>query len=181
LSTALTMNAIQASGKDGWVQAPSTAACVAEAALGVGLSLAMLTTIVVTFVLVPTRIKKGVSASAYFTWYELVMHNFNTEVLVLDIALGGASVHFTDLPLAMLVGAAYVSFHHFFRYPRTHTLLYFFLSWKIRRGPLIVLALVTAIALFFLAGAFASKHAHPLLLALAPLPMMCLRNPRPDL
>jgi hypothetical protein len=89
------------------------------------------------------------------------MHNANTGLLVLDLLGGGMRVSLADLPWSLLVGVAYVSFHHFYRYPRTRTLLYFFLNWQAPAALPIVLALVSAIGGFFAIGYGISEYLRP--------------------
>ena len=90
------------------------------------------TTVVVTFVLVPAKIKNGTSAAHFFHWDELVMHNANSFLLIFDlVAVGALHVRLADLPWSAMVGVTYTVFHHYIRYPRTRTLLYFFLNWQV--------------------------------------------------
>ena len=92
-SATLTMTAISRADDKAWLSTPSTASCAAETLLGVAFALAVLTTVVVTFVLVPSKIRNGTSAHHFFGFDELVMHNFNSFSLVLDLLGGHLSIH----------------------------------------------------------------------------------------
>ena len=88
------------------------------------------------------------------------------------------------MPFVLLVGTVYVSFHHFPRYERTRTLLYFFLSWQHRFAPLILIALLFAIACFFAVGALISETLRattwgPYAVLSVSLAIMRLRDPTP--
>lgn len=163
----------------------SALACVASTTLGVSFSLAMLTTVVVTFVLVPARVKKGMSPAQFFTVDELIMHNANSFALVLDVLLSNQTMSLTDMPYTVLLGCAYVVFHHHVRYRYTRTLLYFFLNWKHKHALKILLALLGAVSAFFAIGVFVSEHLRhatpwgPPLVIAANLAIMRFRPPPP--
>jgi len=169
-----------------WLVTPSHLSCVAETTLGVAFALALLTTVIVTFVLIPGKHKNGTSCVHFFGFDELVMHNANTLLLVIDLLAGSLSIRLTAFPYVLLIGVAYVSFHHFIRYPRTRTLLYFFLSWQHPKALPILLALLSAIGCFYLVGTLITESLRPTawgppLTLLATCTLMQIRNPRPDL
>ena len=145
----------------GSATAPSALACGTSTLFGVTFATAVLTTVTVTFVLVPAKIKRGVSPIHFFTWDELIMHNANSFVLVADLLLSRQQVQVLDLPHALLFGCFYVFFHHFVRYRYTRTLLYFFLNWKSRHAPIVLLVLLGAIASFFAIGAAVTTVLRP--------------------
>jgi len=165
---------------------PSALACVTTTLLGVAFSLAFLTTVVVTFVLVPAKVRNGVSASNFFYFDELMMHNANSFVLVVDLLMSNQRIQLTDLPYTVLLMVVYGIFHHYIRYPRTRTLLYFFLSWQHPKALPILLALLSAIGCFYLVGTLITESLRPTawgppLTLLATCTLMQIRNPRPDL
>lgn len=92
-SATLTMTTISRADDKAWLSTPSTASCATETLLGIAFALAVLTTVVVTFVLVPSKIRNGTSAHHFFGFDELVMHNFNSFSLVLDLLGGRLSIH----------------------------------------------------------------------------------------
>ena len=153
----MTASAIAAPGA-AWLDAPSRAACAVSSLLGVALGLALMTTIIVTFVLVPGKIKNGTSCAHFFALDELLMHNANTLMVVVDVLLDGLRIRPTDIPLCVIFGTLYVCFHHFVRYPRTRTLLYFFLNWQWgAKSAVIIVALLSAIVAFFGVGLLISE------------------------
>ena len=86
------------------------------------------------------------------------MHNANALLLVIDLLLGKLHVDVRDIAYCLLFGATYVFWHQFVRYHRTRTLLYFFLNWQSPHALKILLALLSAIALFFGVGYVLSEH-----------------------
>ena len=91
-------------------------------------------------------------------------------------------IQLTDLPYTVLLMSVYGVFHHYIRYPRTRTLLYFFLSWRFKHAPLILLALYATVATFFLVGVAVSEvrgdpYGPPLVL-LGSMLVMKLREPK---
>jgi len=187
LSSYLTLCSLRAStaaSQPAWLLTPSTLACATETVLGVAFGLAVLTTIIVTFVLVPAKIRNGTSAKHFFRWDELCMHNANSFLLVLDLLAGHLSIHTADLPYCIIVGALYVVFHHYVRYPHTRTLLYYFLNWQHPKAPLILVVLLAAIAAFFAVGSFVSNTLRqtaygPYLVLAVSLFIMRVRDPTP--
>eukprot|EP00325_Prymnesiales_sp_UTEX-LB-985_P023494 CAMPEP_0174733574 /NCGR_PEP_ID=MMETSP1094-20130205/61597_1 /TAXON_ID=156173 /ORGANISM="Chrysochromulina brevifilum, Strain UTEX LB 985" /LENGTH=320 /DNA_ID=CAMNT_0015936261 /DNA_START=26 /DNA_END=988 /DNA_ORIENTATION=- len=143
------------------VHAPSGLACAASTLLGVALSLALLTTVIVTFVLIPSKMKQGHSVDSFFQRGDLIMHNLNSLLLLVDLLASRTRIHLTDLPYTVLVGCIYVTFHHYIRFPRTRTLLYFFLSWQHPRAPFILITLLAAIGAFNALGVAVSEVLRP--------------------
>lgn len=141
----------------GWASLPSPPACAAASLLGVALSLALLTTTVTSFVLIPWASKKG-NGSLFFGPAALLMHNANSLLLVLDLLANKLHVDVRDIAYCLLFGAAYVFWHQFVRYRLTRTLLYFFLNWQSPHALKILLALLSAIAAFFGVGYLISEH-----------------------
>lgn len=171
--------------QQGWDTAAWPPACTAASLLGVALSLALLTTSVTSFVLIPWALKKeraspnpgeskpgegkpgeGAAQSSnlssnlamFFSAEALLMHNANALLLVIDLLLGQLHVDVRDIAYCLLFGATYVFWHQFVRYQRTRTLLYFFLNWQSPHALKILLALLSAIALFFGVGYLLSEH-----------------------
>ena len=152
LAATLQWDVLSAAPNAAWLRAPSTLACATGTVLGVAFSLAVLTTVIVTFVLVPGKLKKGISVTHFFNVDELLMHNANSFLLVLDLLASRQRVSISDMPYTVFVGTLYVSFHHFIRYPRTRTLLYFFLTWQGQAPFLVLCGLLSMIMLFFVVG-----------------------------
>ena len=71
LSSVLTIRAATAPPGSVWVSAPSDIACATSTIFSVAFALALLTTTIVTFVLIPAKVKNGTSASHFFVWNEV--------------------------------------------------------------------------------------------------------------
>ena len=98
LTSALTLLGMrvppEAREQGGWDTAPWPPACAAASLLGVVLSLALLTTSVTSFVLIPWALKKeraspkppaqGSNVAMFFSVEALLMHNANALLLVLE-------------------------------------------------------------------------------------------------
>ena len=56
------------------------------------------------------------------------MHNFNLAAMGAELWLSELPVQLAQLPIALLFGIAYVTYHNTYRYYKTRTLLYFFLN-----------------------------------------------------
>lgn len=107
---------------------PSLAANACQALLGTAFAFALLVTAVVTFVLIPNRQAQGLSVIEYFRFQPLVMHNFNLAAMGMELWLSELTVQLEMLPIALLFGLIYVTYHNTYRYFKTRTLLYFFLN-----------------------------------------------------
>lgn len=129
--------------------APSLLACSADTVLGVATSSALLTTVAVTFVLVPSKVRRGLPTTKYFRRASLIMHNFSSFSLIVDQLLSNQKVALADLPYAVLFLCVYATYHSFIRYPATRTVLYFFLNWQHPRFRLRLVSVVAALALCF--------------------------------
>lgn len=153
----------ESSGLDAkWVTSPSAACSAVVSLFGVALGMALLTTVIVTFVLVPGKIKNGTSAAHFFRFFVLVQHNANSFLLLVDLLLSNLHVRISDVPFCYLFGIIYCSYHHYVRYPRTRTVLYFFLNWQWGwKSLLVIIALLSAMATFLCVGVFISEVLRP--------------------
>ena len=75
-------------------------------------------------------------------------------------------------------------FHQFVRYPCTRTLLYFFLNWQGKHPFLTLVALISAIGVFFVAGVVVSEVLRPQpwgppVVLIASMLIMLVREPAP--
>ena len=108
---------------------PSFAANMAVLLLGLSSTYAMMVTTIVSFVLIPSRARRE-TGYLFYSFFPLVMHNANLALMVAELLISGMHVDEHHLPFAILFGSAYVLWHQLVRWRLTHTLLYFFLSWK---------------------------------------------------
>lgn len=129
---------------------PSSWACAAQLLLGVGTAYAYLVTVVVTFVLIPGKEKRGRSTDPFFNTHALIQHNANLAIVVVELLVSGMHVNPYHLPFAVCFGLTYVIvWHQGLRWHITHTLLYFFLDWTHPHSSAIVVGLVCVLSSFF--------------------------------
>ena len=165
--------------------AASVVAGACRALMGSAFAFALLVTSVVSFVLIPSRRDRQIGLSEYFRPQALVMHNANVALMGVEVWVSGMAVQLHQLPLALLFGCLYVTYHNGWRYQRTRTLLYFFLNWT---RPDATRTLVVLLALFggcYWVGYAASALLRPRAwgapcFALALLSIMRVRPPPPS-
>ena len=131
---------------------PTLAANVAAISLQVAWPFALLTTITVTFVLVPAKCKLGLRQDGFFLPSAIAMHNLNVALLLLEVLLDQITFKVSNLPFAPIFGLAYLIFHNSYRYAKTRTLLYFFLNWQGPHALKILVCLALGMAAFFAFG-----------------------------
>lgn len=131
---------------------PTLAANVAVVSLQVAWPFALLTTITVTFVLVPTKFKRGLRQDAFFAPQNIAMHNHNVALVLLELLLDQITPRVSHLPFAPIFGLAYLIFHNSYRYAKTRTLLYFFLNWQGKHALKILVCLALGMSAFFVFG-----------------------------
>ena len=131
--------------------APSFAANMAVLLLGVSSTYAMMVTTIVTFVLIPSKARraKALQLDLFCGFFPLIMHNANLILMVAELLLSGMHVDARHLPFAILFGATYACWHQFVRWRLTHTLVYYFLSWKHPHSIKISLGLLASSAVYF--------------------------------
>ena len=131
--------------------APSFAANMAVLLLGVSSTYAMMVTTIVTFVLIPLKAKRArkQKVDLFYGFFPLIMHNANLVLMVAELMLSGMHVDARHLPFAILFGATYACWHQIVRWRLTHTLLYFFLSWKHPHAIKISLGLLASSGVYF--------------------------------
>ena len=119
--------------------------------LGVSSTYAMMVTTIVTFVLIPSKARraKALQLDLFCGFFPLIMHNANLILMVAELLLSGMHVDARHLPFAILFGATYACWHQFVRWRLTHTLVYYFLSWKHPHSIKISLGLLASSAVYF--------------------------------
>lgn len=160
----------------------SVAACIAVMLLGSATGYALLVTVIVTFVLIPTKAARGRNTDAFFSLHGLLQHNANIALMAVELLGSGMHVDICHLPFAVLFGLVYIFFHQVIRWHITHTMLYFFLTWQGPHALKVYTALCAALSLFFVFGWLIAETLRPkpwgpplvLLLALA---IMRVRQP----
>lgn len=83
---------------------------VAVVLFEVSLAIAMLVTIVVSFVLLPVAIRSNARLDVFFTISALMMHNANLAFMVAELLMNQVTAEFADFPFVLLFGASYVVF-----------------------------------------------------------------------
>lgn len=131
---------------------PTLAANVAVVSLQVAWPFALLTTIVVTFVLVPTKFKRGLKQDGFFAAQNIAMHNHNVALVLVELLLDQITPTVSHLPFAPMFGLAYLIYHNSYRYAKTRTLLYFFLNWQGKHALKILICLALGMSAFFVFG-----------------------------
>ena len=133
---------------------PTRLASFTGVLLLMGTQTALLITCVVTFVLIPSKVKLGLSIDGFYTRIALLQHNANLAMIVIELLIGGVSISARHTPFCILFGLFYVAvWHQTLRYALTHTLMYSFLNWHHPHSLKILTALI--LVLFAFSGAAA--------------------------
>ena len=154
---------------------PTAWANIARVLLGCAWAFSLMVTTVVTFVLIPSKAKKGLDLSMFFSTEALLMHNANVLLMATELLLDGATLDIHHTPFGVAFGFAYVLWHHLYRFRRTHTLLYFFLSWQSPHALRVLAALVAAFAAFFGLGVLLTEVVRPSAIG-APLTLLLVAS-----
>lgn len=121
----------------------------------ISFSMSFLVTIVVTFVLIPGGIKKGVSVDGMFKFFPLLFHNANVVFMVYEIFSNKLTFSINHFPFVLLFGCAYSAFSWWF-FASRKVFLYFFLDYDEPYAIFAYLALLAAVGIFFMFGYFIS-------------------------
>ena len=154
---------------------PTAWANIARVLLGCAWAFSLMVTTVVTFVLIPSKAKKGLDLSMFFSTEALLMHNANVLLMAVELLNNGVALDFYHTPFGIAFGVVYVLWHHLYRYRRTHTLLYFFLSWQSPHALKVLAALVAAFAVFFGLGVLLTEAVRPTAIG-APLTLLLVAS-----
>jgi len=94
----------------------------------ISFSMSFLVTIVVTFVLIPGGIKRGINNDGMFKFFPLLFHNANVFFMVTEILTNNMKFSINHFPFVLLYGCAYSMFSWWFFHSRK-CFLYFFLDY----------------------------------------------------
>ncbi|KAI8893760.1 hypothetical protein BC833DRAFT_607341 [Globomyces pollinis-pini] len=111
-------------------------------------AVAMLVTIVVTFILIPVGMKRGQNVQGMFKPQSLIMHNLNMIFMVMELIWNQIQIDLTHLPFVILYGLTYVVFAWIYANIRGY-FFYFFLNYNQPRAILMHSVLVFALSLFY--------------------------------
>ena len=132
----------------------------------VSFSVAILTSFIVKYVLIPTMVKKGSSVANFFNVEDLLMHNANTLFMALELLFNDLPFILAHFPLAALFGLVYVLFSWAWL-ASSGCVWYDFLDPTLPKACAIHVALVSVLGVFFAIGVgfaqAASMIASPLL------------------
>ena len=99
----------------------------------------------------------------------------NVLLMAIELLNNGVALDFHHTPFGIAFGVVYVLWHHLYRYRRTHTLLYFFLSWQSPHALKVLAALVAAFAVFFGLGVLLTEAVRPTAIG-APLTLLLVAS-----
>jgi hypothetical protein len=92
---------------------------------------AYLVTFLVTYVLIPGTIRRGVNPTTFFKFFPLLMHNANALFMMTELLLNDIPFRFSHFPYIVFFGQAYVIFSwHVYR--RIGVFYYFFLDYELK-------------------------------------------------
>ena len=161
---------------------PSGAAVAAQLLQEVVTPCSFLVSCIVTYVLIPAKLKERRPVDEFFYVDVLLMHNANLAMLVPELLLNRMHIELAHMPVAILFACVYILWHQTVRYERTHTMMYSFLSWKSEHRFKIIAALASVFAAFYLFAFVVceylrpSTYGPPLVVAVA-VSLMQIRQP----
>jgi hypothetical protein len=118
----------------------------------ISLSLSILVSLIVTYVLYPVCVKNNVDFSLFFEWPSLLMHNFNLIFMVCELLVNRfPSVNPWHSPYAIFFGMAYILFAWIWEW-NGGVFYYFFLNYAHKRAVIFHLGLLAALYVFFFFG-----------------------------
>lgn len=120
-------------------------------------SVAFLVSAVVSFVLIPATVSRGLPLDSFFKPWPLVMHNANVLFVSLEMVMNRLSFDSNHHPWVLLYACSYVLFAWFW-YQKNGYFFYFFLDYTDPFAPLWYLALLLLLLLCFFAGFVVSQY-----------------------
>lgn len=118
----------------------------------ISLSLSILVTLIVTYVLYPFCVKNNADFSLFFEWPSLLMHNFNLIFMVFELLLNSfPSVNLLHSPYAIFYGMTYIIFAWVWEL-NGGVFYYFFLNYAHKRAVIYHLGLLAALYVFYFFG-----------------------------
>lgn len=116
------------------------------------LSISILVSLVVTYVLYPFAVKAKADYSVLFEWPSLAMHNLNLIFMAVELLINSfPSVNPWHAPFAVLYGVVYVVFAWIWELSGG-VFYYFFLNYAHKRAIVFHIGLVSALYMFFFLG-----------------------------
>ena len=124
----------------------------------ISFSVAILTSFLVKFVIIPTTASKGEPVENFFTFSNLMMHNCNTLFMALELLFNGMELQILHFPLAALWGLIYVLFSWVWM-NISGVCWYDFLDPTLPKACIVHTMLILVLGVFFAIGAGIDKCA----------------------
>jgi len=122
----------------------------------VSFSVAFLVSAVVTYVLIPTTVKRGLPLDTFYKFLPVLFHNANVAYMALELVLNNLAFSPHHFIFVILYGVAYVLFAWFW-FQVKGVFYYFFLDYARDWAILWHLGLLIAVGLFFFLGLLLSS------------------------
>lgn len=139
----------------GWYQffdwnAPEFVNLFSNILLPMALGMAMLTSTVVTYVIVPEEVRSDRNYDHLFEPHEMVMHNWAIILLAVDIFLSRPNLSWELAIFGLIIGIIYSIFAYMYAYFGGGYYVYSFIDPRIKYAPFIMIILGLAISIFYI-------------------------------
>lgn len=139
----------------GWYQffdwnAPEFVNLFSNILLPMALGMAMLTSTVVTYVIVPEEVRSDRNYDHLFEPHEMVMHNWAIILLAVDIFLSRPNLSWELAIFGLIIGIIYSVFAYMYAYFGGGYYVYSFIDPRIKYAPFIMIILALAISIFYI-------------------------------
>jgi hypothetical protein len=124
---------------------------VSWVAFEVAFAMALLVSVVVTYVLIPGMKMKGIPRDVFFQFFPLLFHNANIVFMGVEILLNKIPFSLWHFPFIVILGLLYVVFSWYW-VEVSGVFYYFFLDYSHPLAVAFHLGLVLAVAAFFFFG-----------------------------
>ena len=118
--------------------------------LPMALGMAMLTSTVITYVIVPEEVRSGRNFDHLFQPHEMVMHNWALILLAVDIFLSRPNLSWELAIFGVIIGIIYSIFAYMYAYFGGGYYVYSFIDPRIKYAPIIMTILALAISIFYI-------------------------------
>ena len=118
--------------------------------LPMALGMAMLTSTVVTYVIVPEEVRSDRNYDHLFESHEMVMHNWAIILLAVDIFLSRPNLSWELAIFGLIIGIIYSIFAYLYAYFGGGYYVYSFIDPRIKYAPIIMIILASAISIFYI-------------------------------
>ena len=118
--------------------------------LPMALGMAMLTSTVITYVIVPEEVRSERNFDHLFQPHEMVMHNWALILLAVDIFLSRPNLSWELAIFGVIIGIIYSIFAYMYAYFGGGYYVYSFIDPRIKYAPIIMTILALAISIFYI-------------------------------